>query len=33
LTEPSIVLIAERTEPGDVASPEVLLVEPRLVQP
>jgi hypothetical protein len=33
LTEPSIVLIAERTEPGVVASPVVLIVEPRLVQP
>jgi hypothetical protein len=33
LTEPSIVLIAERTEPGDDPSPEVLLIQPRLVAP
>jgi hypothetical protein len=33
MSEPNIVLIAERTEPGDDASPEVLLVKPRLVLP
>jgi hypothetical protein len=33
LAEPSIVLVAERTEPGDDASPEVLVVNPRLVLP
>jgi hypothetical protein len=31
--EPSVVVIAERTEPGDDPSPELLLIKPRLVLP
>jgi hypothetical protein len=31
LADPNIVLIAERTEPGSDASPQVLLIKPRLV--
>jgi hypothetical protein len=33
LSQPSIVLVAERIEPGADASPEVLVVHPRLVLP
>jgi hypothetical protein len=33
LSEPSIVLITERTEPGIDPSPELLIVNPRLVLP